>query len=75
MRLRIRDLREDNDQKQETIAKILNVRQATYSRYETGEISIPVTALMILAKHYNTSIDYLVGLTREKKPYPEYEEK
>ena len=75
MRLRIRDLREDNDLKQETVANMLHVKQATYSRYETGEINIPVTALIILAEYYNTSIDYLVGLTRKKKSYTKHEEK
>ena len=71
MRLRIRDLREDRDIKQEAIAKILYVRQATYSRYETGEIDIPVRTLIRLAEYYNTSVDYLVGRTNEKKPYLE----
>ncbi|MDR1630641.1 MAG: helix-turn-helix domain-containing protein [Oscillospiraceae bacterium] len=63
------DLREDNDLKQETVARILNVSQATYSRYETGILDIPNLALMKLAELYNTSTDYLLGLTNEKKPY------
>lgn len=57
------ELREDNDLKQEVVAKVLNVSQATYSRYETNEIDIPVSALIRLASYYNTSIDYLVGLS------------
>jgi len=63
------DLREDNDIKQGTIAEILNVRQATYSRYETGTLEIPLADLVKLSEFYNTSVDYLLGLTTEKTPY------
>ncbi len=67
---RLRDIREDKDLKQADIAKILNVTQQTYSRYETGEISIDKNSLIKLAKYYNTSVDYILGLTDERKPYP-----
>ena len=67
---RIRNLREDKDLSQNEIAKILNCSQTTYSRYETGDLNIPVDSLIKLAKYFNTSIDYLTGLTDEKKPYP-----
>ncbi len=67
---RIREIREDNDYKQADIAKILKVTQAQYCRYEIGVNSIPIEKLAMLAKLYNTSIDYLVGLTDERKPYP-----
>lgn len=60
---RIRDLREDNDLTQHQIANLLNVSQSTYSRYENGELDIPIQALIKLAKHYDTSIDYLVHMT------------
>ena len=66
---RIRNLREDKDLSQNEIAKILNCSQTTYSRYETGDLSIPVDSLIKLAIYFNTSIDYLTGLTDEKKPY------
>mgnify|MGYP005775493591 CR=1 FL=1 len=66
MKLRIRDLREDNDLTQSEIAKILGCTQQTYSRYETGEITIDINSLIKLAKFYNTSLDYLVGLTNKK---------
>lgn len=69
MKLRIKDLREDNDLTQASIAKLLNCSQQTYSRYETGEITISINNLIILASFYNTSIDYLLGLTDEVKPY------
>ena len=67
---RLRDIREDRDLKQTDIAKILNVTQQTYSRYETGEISIDKNSLIRLAEFYNTSVDYILGLTDERKPYP-----
>ena len=69
MRLRIKDLREDNDVTQETIATFLNIKQSTYSQYENGKRQIPLEALIKLAKYYNTSTDYLLGLTDERKPY------
>ena len=66
MNLRIKDLREDNDLKQKDIAKLLNCSQQTYSRYETGEISINIESLIKLSQFYKTSIDYLVGITDNK---------
>lgn len=59
---RIRDLREDKDLSQEEIAQMLNVSQTTYSRYETGKLDIPSQSLIILAKFYQVSVDYLLGL-------------
>lgn len=70
MKLKIRDIREDRDFTQKDIAKVLNCKQQTYSRYETGEITIDIFRLETLANFYNTSIDYLVGLTDEIEPYP-----
>ena len=67
---RIRNLREDEDLTQKYIADILHVTQTTYSRYERGELDIPSTSLIRLAAFHKTSIDYLVGFTDEKKPYP-----
>ena len=67
--LRLKDLREDKDLKQEDIAKILNISQTNYSKYELGKINIPINSLIILATFYNTSIDYLLGITNESKPY------
>lgn len=66
---RIRNLREDNDLTQKQLAKLLNVSQATYSRYEQGELDIPIQSLIKLAQYYSTSIDYLVNLTNTKTPY------
>ena len=67
MKLRIRDLREDNDLTQTKLAQILGCTQQTYSRYESGEITIDIHSLIKLANFYNTSLDYLVGLTDEKE--------
>ena len=66
---RLKDLREDNDYTQKQIAEILKIHQTTYSDYEIGNLNIPVDVLIELAKLYNTSIDYIVGLTDETKPY------
>ena len=66
---RIRSLREDNDLTQKEIATILNMSQTGYSKYETGENDVPTKILIDLAYYYNTSIDYLLGITDIQKPY------
>lgn len=66
---RIRDLREDNDILQKDIAKVLGISQQYYSEYEKGNRAIPIIHLITLAKYYKTSIDYIVGLTDDKKSY------
>ena len=60
---RIRSLREDNDKTQTEIAELLKVGQRTYCNYELGKIRIPVDSLIILAKFYGVSMDYICGLT------------
>ena len=70
---RIRDLREDRDLKQKDIANYLNCSQVCYSHYELGKRDIPTEVLIKLAKFYNVSIDYIVGLT--SAPTPIYKEK
>ena len=67
---RIRDLREDNDLTQETVAEYLVMNRGVYQRYECGDREIPVWALVRLAAFYHTSTDYLLGLTNCRKPYP-----
>ena len=67
---RIRDLREDSDLNQTEIAKLLGMSQTGYSKYETGENDIPTSILIALAKLHNTSVDYLLGLTKVREPYP-----
>lgn len=67
---KIRDLREDKDLTQTQIAKILNCSQRIYSNYERGEVDIPTQVLIKLAEFHGTSVDFLLGLTDEKRPYP-----
>lgn len=66
----IRNLREDRDLKQEEIAKILHCSQACYSNYEKGKREIPTEVLNQLADFYGVSVDYLIGRTNVKEPYP-----
>lgn len=68
--MRIRDLREDHDLTQKQVSDYLNIRQNTYSQYETGHRQLPTDALIALAEFYKTSTDYLLGITDCKKPYP-----
>lgn len=67
---RLRDLREDRDLKQKDIADLLTIHQTTYSDYELGKLNIPIAALHTLADYYNVSVDYLLGRTNQKDPYP-----
>jgi transcriptional regulator with XRE-family HTH domain len=67
---RIRDLREDHDLLQKDLAAYLQCSQVCYSHYEIGKRDIPTDILIQLAKYYSTSVDYLLGLTDVKKPYP-----
>ncbi len=59
---RLKDLREDHDKRQKDIAQLLGISQQYYSEYENGNRTIPIQYLITLAKYYNTSIDYIVGL-------------
>ena len=68
--MRLRELREDRDIPQKAVAAFLNVRQSTYSQYEGGQRQIPIILLMRLSEFYNTSVDYILGLTDEPLPYP-----
>ena len=67
--MRIRDLREDRDLTQKEIAEYLHIKQNTYSQYENGQRQIPIDFLILLAKYYNTSTDYILGLTDNPNPY------
>lgn len=66
---RLRDLREDRDLSQEQIAAFLGMKQPQYSRYERGTRDLPTDVLIRLAKFYNTSTDYILGLTNDSLPY------
>ncbi len=66
----IRDLREDADLTQQQMAGMLHISQATYSRYESGTATFPPEVLIQLAQFYKTSVDYLLGLTNDRRPQP-----
>ena len=66
---RLKEIREDKDMSQIEIAKFLKVTQPQYSRYESGVNEIPLHKLSKLADLYNTSTDYLLYRTDERKPY------
>ncbi len=68
--LRLKDLREDRDLLQRDVAKVLNIAERTYSGYETGSRNVPNEILIALARFYNTSVDYILGITNVKKAYP-----
>mgnify|MGYP000000751616 FL=1 len=70
MLLRIRDLREDRDLKQKELAELLLCDQSLYSKYERGQRELPLRLAVQLAAFYGVSVDYLVGLTDERRPYP-----
>ena len=69
VRNRLRDLREDADLSQTTLARSIGMSQTGYSKYETGENDIPTEVLHKLADYYNTSIDYILCRTSKKEPY------
>ena len=69
MKLRIRDLREDNDLTQKRVADFLLCDQSLYSKYEREERPLPLDYADKLADFYGVSVDYLLGRTSVKKPY------
>ena len=66
---RIRALREDKDLTQTQVAELLHVEQKTYSDYELGKTRIPLDSVIILAKYYNVSMDYICGVSDKMKPF------
>ena len=67
---RIRTIREDADLTQQKVADLLHIGQRTYADYESGKTRIPVDNLMLLAKFYNVSMDYITGASDMKTEYP-----
>lgn len=63
-------MREDSDKTQQALAEFLHLTRSAYSNYENNLRDIPVEVLSGIADYYNTSVDYLIGRTEEKKPYP-----
>ncbi len=64
--MRLKDLREDSDLTQSEVADYLHIKQNTYSQYENGQRQLPISVLIQLAKYYNTSTDYILGLTDKR---------
>ena len=67
---RIRELREDNALTQQKVGDLLHIGQRTYADYESGKTRIPVDSLLVLAKFYNVSLDYITGASNIKNEYP-----
>ena len=68
--MRLRDLREDHNMTQSTLAGILHIKQNTYSQYENGQRQVPNEILVRLALIYDTSVDYILEITDDPNPYP-----
>jgi len=68
---RIREIREENFLTQQKIADLLNVGQRTYADYESGKTRIPVDSLLVLARFYNVSLDYITGASNIPNCYPQ----
>ena len=67
---RLKEIREDKDLNQSDVAKALGIKQQQHSEYEIGKRLLPINYLSDLADYYDTSIDYLLSKTNERKPYP-----
>ncbi len=67
--MKLKELREEADVKQSTLASYLHIKQNTYSQYENGQRQLPIDILIKLAEFYNVSTDYILELTSEKTPY------
>lgn len=68
--MRLKDIREDRNITQKKLSEYLNIKQNTYSQYENGQRQIPIDALINLAIYFDTSTDYILGLTDIPKKYP-----
>lgn len=67
---RIRAIREDRSMTQQKVADLLHIGQRTYADYESGKTRIPIDSILILAKFYNVSVDYITGASNNKTEYP-----
>ncbi len=72
--MRLKSIREDKDITQKAVAEYLHIKQNTYSQYETGARQIPVETLIKLALFFDTSADYILGITDESNAYPRSKE-
>ena len=67
---RIREIRKNQALTQQRVAALLNIGQRTYSDYESGKTRPPVDSLLILARYYDLSMDYVTGASDVKREYP-----
>ena len=67
---RIREIREGQHLTQQKVADLLHIGQRTYSDYESGKTRIPVESLLILARYYDVSMDYISGASNTRTKYP-----
>ena len=67
---RLREIREDKDLRQQDVADYLGIKQQQYSEYEIGSVLISIEKISQLADFYGVSVDYLIGRTDIRKPYP-----
>lgn len=72
---RLKDLREDNDLKQEDIAKVLNITRQQYQLYESGKRKLPIDKLIDICEFYNVSADYILGFTKKQSQIFEQKKK
>ena len=63
---RIKSLREEYGSSQEQTAKLLGTSQTMYARYESGYSKMPIKYIVILAKHYDVSTDYILGVSDKR---------
>lgn len=68
--MKLKEIREDRGFSQTKIANVLNIKQNTYSQYETEKRQIPIDCLIKLSNFYDVSVDYLLGLTNVEDRYP-----
>ena len=71
---RIREIREDNSLTQQKVADLLHIGQRTYADYESGKTRIPIDSLLILAKFYNVSMDYISGASNTNQSIQKYKQ-
>ena len=64
---RLKDLREDSDLSQQQLSELLYMHRTTYVRYENGEREMPFNIAILIANHYNVSLDYIAGVTNDKE--------
>ena len=65
---RLRDMREDSDLTQKQVGELLGITTQQYQLYESGKREMPMHLFIVLARHYNVSLDYLAGLRSDKSP-------